>query len=321
MENIELVETILRYYYHRQGKTIRPQSMIVYSNKILRIYKLLNISNITKNIFYNFNFVKNYLENEYSNLNSRIVYLNSCLVWMQAITTNKKVVKKYREYLYDLTNENKKTQRDKMTKRLSLSQDDIQILQTNYENNISKINFEKINMKDKYLIQDYLIFLFYSGLFIPPPRNDIFKILVLESADALKISNNFNYICLKKQCIIFKDYKAVGAHGTLYVSIPPKFYEIILKYKDIVSTDNFLFKNIKTAKLFNKNTFGKKIKRCFNNKATINDLRHHYLTCKYSKLKAIMVELFEDTRCMGSSSKTALTHYIHATLKDIESIP
>ena len=319
MNQKEQVETILQHYYHRQGKTVRKQTIIVYTNKLTRLYKLYGESDITKNIFKNPEKFIKFLELEFQKQNSRALYLSSSLVWMQAITVNDKLVKKYRKYLYDLSDKRKITQKSKMFNKLKIEKIDIDILRADFEIKILDINFKNIKFEDRVLLQDYLIFLFYSGIYTPPPRNDIFKILVLDTVDDKLTSNNFNYICLEKKMIIYKDYKAVKAHGVLHVDIPEEFFNIILKYKDIISTDNFLFKNLKTGKLYSKNTFGKKIKSVYNGKATINDLRHLYLTTKYAKLKKYMLELYKDTRSMGSSNTTALSYYIHSTVKEIES--
>jgi len=319
MNQKEQVETILQHYYHRQGKTVRKQTIIVYTNKLTRLYKLYGESDITKNIFKNPEKFIKFLELEFQKQNSRALYLSSSLVWMQAITVNDKLVKKYRKYLYDLSDKRKITQKSKMFNKLKIEKIDIDILRADFEIKILDINFKNIKFEDRVLLQDYLIFLFYSGIYTPPPRNDIFKILVLDTVDDKLTSNNFNYISLEKKMIIYKDYKAVKAHGVLHVDIPEEFFNIILKYKDIISTDNFLFKNLKTGKLYSKNTFGKKIKSVYNGKATINDLRHLYLTTKYAKLKKYMLELYKDTRSMGSSNTTALSYYIHSTVKEIES--
>ena len=319
MNQKEQVETILQHYYHRQGKTVRKQTIIVYTNKLTRLYKLYGESDITKNIFKNPEKFIKFLELEFQKQNSRALYLSSSLVWMQAITVNDKLVKKYRKYLYDLSDKRKITQKSKMFNKLKIEKIDIDILRADFEIKILDINFKNIKFEDRVLLQDYLIFLFYSGIYTPPPRNDIFKILVLDVVDDKLTSNNFNYISLEKKMIIYKDYKAVKAHGVLHVDIPEEFFNIILKYKDIISTDNFLFKNLKTGKLYSKNTFGKKIKSVYNGKATINDLRHLYLTTKYAKIKEFMLELYKDTRSMGSSNTTALSYYIHSTVKEIES--
>ena len=319
MNQKERVETILQHYYHRQGKTVRKQTIIVYTNKLTRLYKLYGESDITKNIFKNPEKFIKFLELEFQKQNSRALYLSSSLVWMQAITVNDKLVKKYRKYLYDLSDKRKITQKSKMFNKLKIEKIDIDILRADFEIKILDINFKNIKFEDRVLLQDYLIFLFYSGIYTPPPRNDIFKILVLDVVDDKLTSNNFNYISLEKKMIIYKDYKAVKAHGVLHVDIPEEFFNIILKYKDIISTDNFLFKNLKTGKLYSKNTFGKKIKSVYNGKATINDLRHLYLTTKYAKIKEFMLELYKDTRSMGSSNTTALSYYIHSTVKEIES--
>ena len=319
MNQKEQVEKILQHYYHRQGKTVRKQTIIVYTNKLTRLYKLYGESDITKNIFKNPEKFIKFLELEFQKQNSRALYLSSSLVWMQAITVNDKLVKKYRKYLYDLSDKRKITQKSKMFNKLKIEKIDIDILRADFEIKILDINFKNIKFEDRVLLQDYLIFLFYSGIYTPPPRNDIFKILVLDTVDDKLTSNNFNYISLEKKMIIYKDYKAVKAHGVLHVDIPEEFFNIILKYKDIISTDNFLFKNLKTGKLYSKNTFGKKIKSVYNGKATINDLRHLYLTTKYAKIKEFMLELYKDTRSMGSSNTTALSYYIHSTVKEIES--
>jgi len=317
MNNKELINEFLNYYYFRNNKNISKQSLRVYSNKIKKIYELLNIFEVrTTNIFLDFKKMKLFLENNFENINSRSTYLSAMIIWMKANQIHADFVKPYQEYLFELSNKKKNIQKIKMEKENKISKDEIGRIRYDFLHKISYIDFEKIKMKDKKILQNYLLFLFYSGIYIAPCRNNLNSLLVLDEFDE-SASKEFNFICLKTKQIIYRKFKTNKTHGDIKVKIPEEFMELILLIKDDIMIDNFLFKNLNTKKCIKNGPFGKKIQRIFNG-ASINDLRHLYLTEKYSVLKPLIKELVEDTRCMGNSVNVALTHYIHDTIKEIE---
>lgn len=330
ISNKDRLFEILRQYYHRINKTVTKQTMTVYQNKILKIYMLLDIDDITTTEqFLDIEKISLLLEINFKNLNSRCTYLSSLLVWLHANQVHKDFIKKYQNLLFDLTKEKQDSQREKMKiNKLTISKFKILLIKKEFENKILNIfnNFEPlpfglnriVKRKGKIFLQNYLLFLFYSGLYIPPCRNNLNNLLILNEAKDEITSEHFNYICCKKKEIIYKDFKTSKTHGVIHVKIPNEFFEIIMKIKPFICIDNFPFKNLKNGKCYNSNAFGKRIKTIFNGEATINDLRHLYLTSKYAKLKELLKELVIDTRAMGNSSSVALDFYVHDTLKSIK---
>jgi hypothetical protein len=295
--------------------------MKVYVTKISRILKLINKEPRDTSFFKDYIQTIKFLENQYENINSRSLYLSSLLIWFQANKFNKKLIKRYRSYLLSICNENKKIQEDKMLVKMDFTRRDIETLRDEYECEIQKINYQppyNIKTKDKKLLQNYLLFLFYSGIYTPPPRNNLWNILVLEDVDVKKVSKNFNYICKKSKCLVYTNFKTRKSKGVVRVKIPEEFYEIIISVVDMVCIDNFLFKNIDTGKVFHSNSFTTKVKRAFKGKATINTLRHLYLTTRHTEIKEHLRALKKDTEGMMSSSGTALKFYIHEILDEIE---
>ena len=330
ISNKDRLFTILSSYYHRVNKTVTKQTMTVYQNKILKIYMLLDIDDITiTSCFMDIEKVKILLEINFKNLNSRTTYLASLLVWLHANQVHKDFIKKYQTLLFDLTKEKQESQRAKMKiNKLTITKNKILIMKQGFDNKIlNKFNnFEPlpfglsrlVKRKEKIFLQNYLLFLFYSGLYIPPCRNNLNNLLILDEAKDNITSEHFNYICCKQKEIIYKDFKTSKTHGIIHVKLPDEFFEIIIKIKPFICIDNFPFKNLNNGKCYNSNAFGKKIKTIYNGEATINDLRHLYLTLKYAKLKELLKELIIDTRAMGNSSSVAFSHYIHDSINEIQ---
>jgi small nuclear ribonucleoprotein (snRNP)-like protein len=314
----DYVFDILRYHYHRQNKAVRPQTINVYTNKILRLSKLLKNDIIFITPYLDTKYIINFLENNFKNINSRNLYLSTILIWLQSHQCPEGILSKYREYLFTISKKNKNIQKNKMSKELDFTLRDVYNIREEYETKINHIDFEHVRHKDKKLLQDYLLFLFYSGLYTPPPRNNLWNLIVLQFVNEKIICKHFNYICTDTKEIIYTDFKTKKSHGVVRVPIPDEFFKIIMKYEKYISINNFLFKNLDSGSTYHKQSFLLKIKRVFNGKATINTLRHLYLTRRYSELKDILRRLKHDTEGMMSSPGTALKFYIHSVMDELE---
>jgi hypothetical protein len=319
-EQKEYIFQLLRAYYHREGKNVRPQTIIVYQNKITRIYKLLNIEDIKQtNFLQDFEKMKKFLEENYKNTKSRGVYLASLVIWMRANQFSKEIIDKYSLYLTQLELENEKKQEKKIKKQLKITLREVKNINKKYENDIKKINFEELTMKDRQLLQNYILFLFYSGIYdFPPPRNNLWNLYVVNESPK-KFSKNYTYLDLEyTPKMIYTDFKTIKTHGIVIVGVPSKLINIVKKYKDYITLDGFLFKNLNTNKFYPKNSFLRKIKESFEGKATINDLRHLYLTTRFKHLKPILKQLIRTTNDMMNTDTTALKYYIHEQIREIE---
>jgi hypothetical protein len=319
-EHKEYIFQLLRAYYHRIGKTVRPQTITVYQNKITRIYKLLNIENIKElNFLQDFEKMKNFLEENFKNPKSRGVYLSSLIMWIRSNQFPKEIIDKYSLYLTKLEYENEKKQQKKIQKQLKLSQKEVKKINKRYEGEIKKINFESLTLKDRRKLQNYLLFLFYSGIYeFPPPRNNFWNLLIVDKSPA-QYSNKYTYLDIEySPKMIYTDFKTIKTHGIVIVKFPSQLLSKVKKYMNYITDDGFIFKNLNTNKFYSKNVFLKKIKDSYEGKGTINDLRHLYLTTRFKHLKPILKKLIETTNDMMNTDTTALKYYIHEQIREIE---
>jgi hypothetical protein len=113
-----------------------------------------------------------------------------------------------------------------------------------------------------------------------------------------------NYI--DKNKFVFNSYKTAKTYGQQTVVIPKPLQTIIKKWIGANPTEYLLFDtngnkltNVKLTQRLNK-IFGKK--------ASVNQLRHTYLTDKYKPLMEAQKEMAQDMAEMGSSTAQAQTY-------------
>ncbi len=150
-------------------------------------------------------------------------------------------------------------------------------------------------------IQNYIILCLLSGKFIAPRRSlDYVDMRIRGDIDKEKE----NYI--DKNKFVFNSYKTAKTYGQQTVVIPKPLQTIIKKWIGVNPTDWLLFDangnkltNVKLTQRLNK-IFGKK--------ASVNQLRHTYLTDKYKPLMQAQKEMAQDMAEMGSSKNMAVNY-------------
>lgn len=148
------------------------------------------------------------------------------------------------------------------------------------------------DVDDLQTIQNYIILCLLSGLIIPPRR--------LKDYTEFKINNiTYNDNFLQGNKFIFNNYKTAKHYGQQVVDVPPKLLKIIKSWIKINPTDYLLFDN-KLNKLSNV-TLNQRLNKIFNNKVSVNQLRHTYLSDKYQDTIKTHDNLKNDFSKMGSS--------------------
>jgi hypothetical protein len=230
--------------------------------------------------------------------NKRKTILSALVV----ITDNKK----YRDLMLDDIQQYKteinKQEKTEEQKENWVNGDELNTIFDTYKKE-SDLLYKKTNLKTSDLqeIQNYIILCLLSGKFIPPRRSmDYVNMRVKGDID--KEKDNF----IDKNKFVFNSYKTAKTYGKQELSIPKPLQAILKKWFVINPTDYLLFDtngnkltNVKLTQRLNK-IFGKK--------ASINAMRHTYLTDKYKPIAEVQKDMAKDFKDMGSSIAQSQTY-------------
>jgi len=149
------------------------------------------------------------------------------------------------------------------------------------------------SMTDLQEIQNFIILCLLGGIYIPPRRSKDYVDFKIKNIDMTKD----NYIDKKR--FVFNSYKTAKTYGQVGIDCPPALMKIIKKWVKINPTDYLLFDS-QGNKLTNVK-LNQRINKIFGKKVSVNQLRHTYLTSKYSDLIEKENALDADMKQMGSS--------------------
>jgi len=162
--------------------------------------------------------------------------------------------------------------------------------------------------KDKQSFQNYLLLSLYY--LQAPRRNKDYQLLKITSKYNNDLSNEFNYLDIKKKKFIFNNYKTAKKYNTQETEINEELFQIINSYIKIMKLKegDFLLNDLKTNEPFkHTNAITILLNRIFKKKIGASMLRKLYLTHKYGEQAQ---ELKEDMKAMGSSVDVANNNYI-----------
>jgi hypothetical protein len=157
-----------------------------------------------------------------------------------------------------------------------------------------------MTMDDLQQIQSFIILSLLGGFFIPPRRSKDFCDFKIKNVDTAKD----NY--MDKNKLFFNSYKTQKYYGRQDLDIPVPLKNIIRKWITINPTEYLLFDsngNPLTAVKLNQ-----RLNKLFGKKASVNALRHTYLTDKYEEHSKTSKKLANEMEDMGSSAKMASTY-------------
>jgi len=170
----------------------------------------------------------------------------------------------------------------------------------------------KSNHKNnKESFQNYLLLSLYY--LQPPRRNKDYQLLKIAIKYNDILSNEFNYIDMKKKKFIFNNYKTAKKYNKQEVDINDELFQIITLYiKTFKLKDgDFLLNDLKNNQPYiNTNSITLLLNRIFKKKVGASMLRKVYLTNKYGDETK---ELKKDMTAMGSSIQVAQNNYIKKT--------
>lgn len=157
------------------------------------------------------------------------------------------------------------------------------------------------SIKNLIIVQNYVIVALLGGIFIPPRRLKDYVEFKIRNID--KDIDNY----LKGSTLVFNQYKTKKIYGTQVVKIPNTLKTILTKYIKINPTDYLLF-DTNLHKL--KHTMlTQRLNNIFMGNISANQLRHSYLTDKFSNFSKEQKHL-EDTMVKMGSSTRQLTNYV-----------
>ena len=170
-------------------------------------------------------------------------------------------------------------------------------------------NDVKDKFKDsKQAFQNYLLLsLFYLH---PPRRNKDYQLLKIVNKYQDGLSNEFNYLDVKRKKFIFNNYKTAKKYNRQEIDINDELFSIIQSYiKTLKLKDGeFLLNDLKTNEPYkNTNSITLLLNRIFKKKIGASMLRKMYLTNKYGDNNE---QLKTDATNMGTSTGVIQTNYI-----------
>ena len=218
------------------------------------------------------------------------------------ITDNKKyrdlMLKDVRDYNGDISKQEKSESQEASW----IEKDDLNKIFKEHKKNSELIyKKNKLTKSDLQDIQNYIILAVLSGVFIPPRRSKDFVDFKIKNIDTSKD----NY--MDKNAFIFNSYKTAKTYGKQKIDIPVQLRNIIQKWSKLNPTEHLFFDSnmnkLSAVKL------NQRLNKIFNGKKVgVNQLRHTYLTDKYSETIKQKKEIKEDMKDMGSSSNMLTTY-------------
>jgi hypothetical protein len=267
---------------------LSPQSVKTYTSIL---------SNLYKNIF-----GLNYDESNFDNTKKILEYLNGLepnkrktILSALVIITDKESYRK--QMLEDIGDYNKEQSLQVKSEKQNdswLSNDEIKFLYNRLEKNFKAImRKESYSMKDLQEIQNYIIISLLGGVFIPPRRSKDYVDFKIDNVN--KEKDNY----LQKNKMIFNSYKTAKTYGQQILEVPKPLLKILKIWLEINPTEYLLFDSnenqLSNVKL------NQRLNSIFDKKASVNQLRHTYLSDKYQHTIEENKKMSEDFKQMGSS--------------------
>jgi hypothetical protein len=267
---------------------LSPQSVKTYTSILSNLYKNIFGLEYDESNFDETKKILNYLHGLEPNKRKTIL---SALV----IITDKESYRK--QMLEDIGDYNKEQSLQVKSEKQNdswLSNDEIKFLYNRLEKNFKAImKKESYSMKDLQEIQNYIIISLLGGVFIPPRRSKDYVDFKIH--DINKDKDNY----LSKNKMVFNSYKTSKTYGQQILEVPKPLLKILKIWLEINPTEYLLFDSnenqLSNVKL------NQRLNQIFDKKASVNQLRHTYLSDKYQHTIEENKKMSEDFKQMGSS--------------------
>ena len=242
----------------------------------------------------------NNINNAYSNLNTR----KGLIAPLAKMSQNKMLlleVQNLTTIIKSLNEQNKTSEKEKLA---WLNKSEINKIINQHVKEIRQFeNLDTVTPYQKRLVKKFLLFLFFSGRFIPPRRVMDYSLLLWDKDE----SDNYNYIDGNK--IIFNKYKTVNTYGQQTITLPKqllKYINLHKKFNYADSKSKYMFSSTEyplaaiSINSFLSDVVGKQVNSNIFRKIYISDL---------FKSHKSLAEIKQQTTLMGTSSSVALESY------------
>ena len=231
------------------------------------------------------------------------VQRKTCLSALFILTKNEDYQKPMLEDIKLVNTQYKEQTKNKKESENWLSQEDLQAFYNIYFKIANDI-FKKKEWTNSDIseLQKYFLLTFLGGYFFPPRRSQDFTELKLKNFD--KEKDNFYY----KGCFYFNIYKTAKSFGEQKIELPIEIDKQVKKYIKKIDNEYFFF-NPKTGNKLTSPNITLMINSIFGKKASVNILRHVYLSNKYKDIPALL-EMEDTAKKMGHDLSTALEMYV-----------
>ena len=280
----------LKEFIQERRPNISKSSITTYNSILKNLYKSVfpNDELDIKN-FDNSEKILKYLSDIEPNKRKTIL---SALV---VITDNKDYRDKMLDDIKEYNKEISKQEKNKNQEDSWIDKEEIdKIYSILYHN--AKLLYKKDSLTNSDLqeIQNYIIISLLGGIYIPPRRSKDYVDFKISDID----KSEDNYI--EKNKLIFNSYKTAKTYGEQKVEIPKALKSILNKWIKVNPTKYLLF-DTNMGKLSNVK-LNQRLNKILGKKASVNQLRHTFLTEKYGDMIDTKKQLDEDFKQMGSSS-------------------
>ena len=283
--------SVIKELIIKERPNLSKSSITTYTSILKNLYnKVFGDEDINVNNFDKSNEILHHLQTVEPNKRKTIL---SALV---IVTDNKN----YREQmLEDIKAYNIETHKQEKTPEQTenwVQQNDIKTLFSDMEKE-AKLIYKKANKtsSDLQTLQNYIIIAVLGGVFIPPRRSKDYVCFKLNNID--KTTDNY----MDKDMFIFNTYKTAKTYGQQKITVPKELVKIIKRWKIVNPTDYLLF-DINGHMLSNVK-LNQRMNKIFGKKASVNVMRHSYLSSKYADKIDELKKLKQDFKEMGSSDK------------------
>jgi len=285
------MSTIIKEEIIRLKPNISQSSVNTYNSLLKNLYK-----NVFKNEDYDLKKfestgpILSYLKD--LEPNKRKTILASLVV----ITDNKRyrdqMMKDIEEYK---ANESNQVKNDKQTDSWVETSEIIDLSNALQENSNTLYKKKTLTMADLQDIQNCIIMCVLSGRYIPPRRSKDYVDFKIRNIDKEKD----NYI--DKKVMVFNSYKTAKTYQRQEIPIPPELLKILNKWIKVNPTEYLLFDS--NGKKLSNVKLAQRLNKLFGKKASVNQLRHTYLSDKYQDTIKLNKDMADDMQAMGSSRK------------------
>lgn len=244
---------------------------------------------------------------------TRKTYLAALICVAPGVATYKEVM------MGDIKSYNDETKKSELTDKLensAISQEEIDQIVADLKQNAKGLYKKKqLRVPDLMELQNYVLLSLYYGHIVPRRATDYVAMLYQNYN-----KEKDNYIDFDNDKLVFNQYKTAQKMGETLkgrqeLQMPSSLKKILKKWIEVIprEVDNLFF-NSNLEPLSNV-SLNQRLNAIFQKKASVNALRHFYLTSRYKTLMEETQKMGDDMNDMGSSIAQA-NNYIKINDKD-----